>query len=90
MNASRQTAKRWRRFCWLDKLALCRNLNCMSEALQYLTDETGNKTAVVLPLTDYEKLLEDLDDLAAIAERREEPTIPHEQFKAELRRDGLL
>ena len=62
----------------------------MSEALQYLTDEAGKKTAVVLPITDYEKLLEDLDDLAAIAERREEPTIPHEQFKAELRRDGLL
>jgi len=62
----------------------------MGEALQYLTDETGNRTAVVLPMTDYEKLLEDLDDLAAIAERREEPVIPHEQFKAELRRDGRL
>ena len=62
----------------------------MSEALQYLTDETGKKTAVVLPIADYEKLLEDLDDLASIAERREEPTIPHKQFKAELRRDGLL
>jgi predicted DNA-binding protein len=76
--------------CWLDKLALDRKLNCMSEALQYLTDETGKKTAVVLPITDYEKLLEDLEDLAAIAERRQEPTISHEQFKEELRRDGLL
>ena len=62
----------------------------MSEALQYLTDEAGKKTAVVLPITDYEKLLEDLDDLAAVAERREEPTIPHDQFKTELKRDGLL
>lgn len=62
----------------------------MSEALQYLTDEAGKKTAVVLPIVDYEKLLEDLDDLAAIAERREEPIIPHEEFKAELRRDGLV
>ncbi len=62
----------------------------MSEALQYLTDEAGNKTAVVLPIPDYEKLLEDIDDLAAIAERRGEPTIPHEEFKAELRRDGLI
>jgi hypothetical protein len=62
----------------------------MSETLQYLTDEDGKKTAVVLPITDYEKLLEDLDDLAAIAEWREEPTIPHEQFKAELKRDGIL
>jgi len=62
----------------------------MSETLQYLTDEAGTKTAVVLPITDYEKLLEDLDDLAAIAERRNETTIPHEQFKAELKRDGIL
>ena len=49
----------------------------MSETLQYLTDEAGTKTAVVLPITEYEKLLEDLDDLAAMAERRNESTIPH-------------
>ena len=74
----------------LDKRAVWRNLSGMSEALQYLTDETGKKTAVVLPISNYEKLLEDLDDLAAIAERREEPTILHEQFKADLKRDGIL
>jgi hypothetical protein len=62
----------------------------MNQSLQFLTDEHGNKTAVVLPITDYEKLLEDLDDLAAIAERREEPVISHEEIKAELRRDGVL
>jgi hypothetical protein len=61
----------------------------MSEALQHLTDETGKKT-VTLPITEYEKLLEDLDDLAAVAERREEPTIPHERFKAELNRDRIV
>ncbi len=61
----------------------------MSEALQYLTDPQGHKTAVVLPLAEYEKLMEDLDDLAAVAERRGEPVIPHAQFKAELKRDGL-
>jgi PHD/YefM family antitoxin component YafN of YafNO toxin-antitoxin module len=47
------------------------------------------KTAVVLPLADYEKLIEDLEDLAVVAERREEPTVSHEQLKAELTRDGL-
>ena len=62
----------------------------MSQTLQYLTDEQGERTAVVLPISDYEKLLEDLDDLAAVAERRDEPTISHEQFAAELRRDGAL
>jgi len=62
----------------------------MREALQYLTDEAGKKTAVVLPIADYEKLLEDLDDLSVVAERRDERTIPHNEFKAELKRDGIL
>ena len=62
----------------------------MSQTLQYLTDEHGERTAVVIPMTDYEKLLDDLDDLATVAERREEPVVPHDQFVAELRRDGIL
>lgn len=62
----------------------------MSKALQYLTDARGEKTAVVLSLADYEKMLEDLEDLAVVAERRDEPAIPHEQFVGELKRDGLL
>jgi hypothetical protein len=62
----------------------------MSQTLQYLTDEHGERTAVVLLVADYEKLLEDLDDLAVVAERREEPVIAHEQFVSELKRDGTL
>jgi hypothetical protein len=62
----------------------------MSQTLQYLTDERGERTAVVLPINDYEKLLEDLDDLAVVAERRDEPVIPHDQFIADLKRDGTL
>lgn len=62
----------------------------MSETLQYLTDEQGARTAVVLPISDYERLMEDLDDLAVVAERRDEPTIPHSQFVSELKRDGIL
>ncbi len=50
----------------------------MSDALRYLTDERGNRTAVVLPIADYEKLLEDLGDLAVVAERRDDPVISHE------------
>ena len=57
---------------------------------QYVTDGTGRKTAVLLPIEQYEKLLEDLEGLAAIAERRNEPTISHEELIEELKRDGLL
>jgi PHD/YefM family antitoxin component YafN of YafNO toxin-antitoxin module len=62
----------------------------VSEPVKYITDEGGERTAVVLPISDYEKLLEDLEDLAIVAERRDEPTIPHEQFISELKRDGLI
>jgi len=34
------------------------------------------------------KLLEDLNDLASIAKRRGEATIPHGQFKLSLKRDA--
>ena len=61
----------------------------MSDSVQYLTDEQGERTAVLLPISAYQKLLEDLDDLAVAAERRTEPTIPHERFVAELKRDGI-
>lgn len=62
----------------------------MSDPVKYITDDRGERTAVVLPISDYEKLLEDLEDLAVVAERRGEPTISHEQFVVELKRDGLL
>ena len=62
----------------------------MSDPVHYVTDERGERTAVLLPISAYEKLLEDLADLAVVAERREEPTLPHEQFVPELRRDGIV
>jgi PHD/YefM family antitoxin component YafN of YafNO toxin-antitoxin module len=62
----------------------------MSQSLQYLTDEHGERTAVVLPISEYEALREDLEDLAVIAQRRHEPVISHEEFRAELKRDGIL
>jgi len=58
--------------------------------LRYVIDKAGSRTAVILPITEFEELLEDLDDLAAVAERRDEPTVSHEEFTAELKRDGKL
>jgi hypothetical protein len=57
---------------------------------QYITDKAGKKTAVILTMSEFDELIEDLTDLAAIAERREEPSIPHDQVVAELKRDGYL
>jgi hypothetical protein len=57
---------------------------------QFLTDEAGRKIAVVLPMDDYENLMEDVSDLAAVAERRGEPRIPLEEVRQRLITDGLL
>ena len=37
---------------------------------QYVVDRHGKKTAVILPVKQYEQILEDLHDLAVVAERR--------------------
>lgn len=58
--------------------------------VHYITNESGERSSVILSIEDFETLLEDLEDLAIIAERRDEPTIPHQELKAELKRDGLL
>ena len=57
---------------------------------QFVTNTDGQQTAVLLPITEYNDLLEDLGDLAAAAERVNEPTISHTQLVAELKNDGYL
>ena len=57
---------------------------------QYIVNQKGQKTAVILPVEEYEELLEDLHDLAIIAERREEPTISFEEVRKRLQQYGLL
>ena len=51
---------------------------------EYILDSDGNKKAVILPIEEYQELLEDLDDLAVIAERRDENTVPHHVLMEEL------
>ena len=57
---------------------------------QYVTDADGKKEAVILPLQKYHDLLEDLEDLAVIAERRDEPTISHDELLSDLKKDGKI
>ena len=57
---------------------------------QFLTDERGNKIAVVLPVQEYEDLMEDVSDLVAVAERRGEGRVSLEDVKQRLIADGLL
>jgi hypothetical protein len=62
-------------------------LNLKELKVQYITSETGEKTAVILPIAEFQELLEDIEDLAIVAERRDEPTISHDELVTELKRD---
>lgn len=55
---------------------------------QYITDDQGKRVSVVLPVEHYQELLEDLEDLAIVAERRGEESISHDEVIRELKADG--
>ena len=57
---------------------------------EYVTDSEGNKKAIILPIEEFDELLEDIDDLACIAERRDEPFVAHKKVIENLKRDGYL
>jgi hypothetical protein len=67
-----------------------KGVDTMKIGSHYLVNEKGQKTAVVIPIEKYEELLEDLHDLAIVAERRDESSISFEELKERLRNDGLL
>lgn len=53
-------------------------------SVQYVTNQSGERVAVIVPVEDFEELLEDLEDLAATAERCDEPTVSHGELLDEL------
>ncbi|HKI00744.1 MAG TPA: hypothetical protein VKK31_02070 [Thermoanaerobaculia bacterium] len=57
---------------------------------QFVVDRAGKRQAVIVPLKEYERLMEDLHDLAVVAERRDEESISLDEMKRRLREDGLL
>jgi len=50
----------------------------------FIVTEKGQKTGILLSLKEYKTLLEDLKDLAIIAERKDEPSVPLEVVKEKL------
>ena len=60
-----------------------------AERERFVFDDKGNRTGVVLSLRRYRRLLEDLHDLAVVAERRSEKAVSLSQLKRRLRDDGV-
>ena len=57
---------------------------------RYLKNRQGKRTGVVLSLKRYSRLMEDLHDLAVVAERRNERAVPADEMMKRLQKRGLL
>lgn len=56
---------------------------------QFLVDENGEKTAVLLPIEEYEALMENIQDLAITAAPRDEPRKRMDAVKERLERKAV-
>jgi hypothetical protein len=57
---------------------------------QYVIDDHGRKTAIILPTKMYDQMLQDIHDLAVVAERRREGTITLAEMKKRMKKSGLI
>jgi len=54
---------------------------------QYITNDNGEKMSVILSIQEFEDILEDIEDLAIVAERNTENILSHHDFIKELKHD---
>ena len=59
-------------------------------AEKFVVDSKGRKTAVIVPIDLFEELMEDMHDLAIVAERKGEKPITAKEFNKRLRKRGLV
>ena len=51
---------------------------------QFLVDDKGRKKAILIPIKEYEELMEDIEALAIMAKRKSEPTESMDDVMARL------
>jgi hypothetical protein len=65
-------------------LSNTREIEMAQGTKRFIVNEKGQKTGILLSLKEYRTLLEDLQDLAVIAERKDEPSEPFNVVKENL------
>ncbi len=60
------------------------------ESLELVADAKGQPGAVLVPLTEFKRLIGDMEALAVAVKATSQDSISYEEMQAELRRDGVL
>lgn len=58
--------------------------------IRYITNEQGKKTDLVISLKEHGQIVEDLLDALLVEERRNEETMPFDEFVNSLKAEGKL
>ena len=58
--------------------------------IRYITNEKGKKTDLIISLEEHGRIVEDLLDALLVEERKNEETIPFDDFVANLKAEGKL
>ena len=69
----------------MEKKDYCQELAMRARREQFVVDERGKRQSVILSVSHYHRMLEDLHDLAVVAERRNEAAISLAEMKRRLR-----
>ena len=62
----------------------------MQKNVQFVVDEEGHRKAIILPIEEYEEMLEDIHMGRAARESKSEPRRPFEDVAKELRAAGEI
>ena len=76
----------WLKFSQAIKLQC--ELQCDMTGIRYNTDAQGHKTEVIIDLKKHGEIVEDILDALLIEERRNEESIPFEEFVEQLKAEG--
>lgn len=60
------------------------------KGVRFVTDAEGHKVAVMLDLPEWDEVWQDIYDNVIANQRADEPSMPLDEFEAELRAEGLL
>jgi hypothetical protein len=54
------------------------------KGIQFVVDESGKKRAVLIDLSEWGEIWEDFYDVLVSESRKDEPTVPWQELKAEM------
>lgn len=57
---------------------------------QYITNDKNEWVSIIIPINEFEQMIEDFEDLQIVAQRKNEELLSHQDILKELKQDGII